>query len=119
MGKKTHQKEEKLYKLHLNAAQIEHVRDLLSVVINPSTNATVSEHLAKFNKRSADERNLWDAIVQLCEKAKLTSGDTAPDYVIAVAPPEVGILKIDPEEAAKEQPAEQKNERRIFSIDED
>lgn len=118
MGKKKTQKEEKTYKLILTAAQIEHVRDLLSVIINPQSGTTVSEHIARHNKRLRDERDLWDNIVAACERAKVTCGDEAPDYVIAVAPPEVGIIRVEPNSDEQTADGEQsENGRQIFSID--
>lgn len=117
MGRNKKQKEQKQYKLLLTAVQLEHVRDVLSVVLNPSTGLTVSEHIAKFNKRSRDENDLWDIIVDACERAKVPRGNDAPDYVIAVVPPEVGIIKIDPNtEDEQESSVEEKG---LFSIKEE
>ena len=123
MGKKKSQKEEKRYKLHVNSAQVEHLRDLLGILINHATNLTVSEHLAKHNKRSPDERELWDLVVELCERAKVPCGDDAPDYVVAVGPPEVGILRIDPESEESEEEQEdgdgQSTNKCLFTVDEE
>jgi hypothetical protein len=123
MGKKSESKKQNKNKLDLvlTHSQVEHIRDLLSVVINQETDMTLSEHLAKNFKRSRDERALWEKVVELCVIGKLAHGDDAPDFVIAASPPQIGIMMIDPDEKNNDTSKDDANVkcRPIFSCDED
>ena len=120
--KKTKRVAEKLYKLQVSAVQLEHIRDLMSVMLDPQSSSTVSEQIAKYNRRCSCETSLWDLVVAACERADIECGEDVHDYVIAAAPMQLGILCIDPREEEKSQKdgcSCNKGNDAIFSVSEE
>lgn len=87
------------YKLKLTKPQLEHLRDLLGVLLPPETKTTVSEALAASENRQADEIMLWERVKKTCLKAGVTVGEDAPDFVVTLeSHPTLSVFKMSEDE---------------------
>lgn len=87
------------YQLTLTRAELSHLRDLLSVVLPPDGELTISAVLAEVNGSQSDAV-LWSKIWNLCITAKLPVGDEAPNFAVAPAgPQELSVFHFEQEES--------------------
>ena len=89
-------KRQKTFDLSLTRFELLHLRDLMSILLPPDGNQTLSAALAASEKRSMIESMLWEKLSSLCVEADLPVGDEAPDYVIAaISSPALGVFQIN------------------------
>lgn len=92
--KKTTQLKEDEYVLHLSAAELVHLRNLLSVTVPVQDgDQTVSDQLIAISGLQISEDALWSKVVELCKIANVPLGEQAPDYGIFLSEhPVLGIF---------------------------
>jgi len=101
MSKETTQKKPKIHRqktfdLLLTKHELLHLRDLMSIMLPPNGEKTVSQTLAELEDRNLIESMLWDKLSKLCSAANLPLNDEAPDYIVApVGPPPMSIFHIN------------------------
>ena len=101
MSKETTQKKPKIHRqktfeLLLTKHELLHIRDLMSIMLPPNGEKTVSQTLAELEDRNLIESMLWDKLSKLCTAANLPLNDEAPDYIIApVGPPPMSVFHIN------------------------
>lgn len=105
-AKKTDKPNEFLLKLSGN--ELEHMRNVFSVILPNEEGNSLSEALARLTQPEADglamESALWAKIEDLCFGADIPVGDDAPDFaVVQSGPAPLGIFLLDSDQ---EQPAE-------------
>jgi hypothetical protein len=89
--------------LRLTTPELLHLRDLVSVLLPPNGEKTVSQMLAEGEGRQFAETKLWKKLVELCRKAKLPLNDQAPDYVVmTVGAPTLAVIRIASEDGGEE-----------------
>jgi hypothetical protein len=99
MKNKSNSPTKEKFKLKLTKPQLEHLRDLLGVLLPPDTKTTVSEALASSENRQADEIMLWEKVKRACEKAGVSVGDNAPDFVVTLeSHPTLAVYKMSEED---------------------
>lgn len=82
--------------LELTRAELLHVRDLFSVKLPPEMASSVSQVLAESQGRSLVESSLWNKLTKQFVAARVPTGDSAPDFVVAVAgTPTIGVFQVD------------------------
>ncbi len=82
--------------LELTRAELLHVRDLFSVKLPPEMANSVSQVLAESQGRSLIESSLWNKLTKQFVAARVPTGDSAPDFVVAVAgTPTIGVFQVD------------------------
>ena len=87
---------QKTYDLTLTKFELLHVRDLLSVLLPPNGEQTLSQALADLEGRKLIESLLWNKVTTLCDAAGLPVDNEAPDYIIApVTTPALGIFHVN------------------------
>lgn len=74
---------EKVYTVEFTQSELEHVRDLFSILLPSDEELTISSALAEMKEQSEMEVALWEKLATLFESAGLSLGDDAPDFVIA------------------------------------
>ena len=82
---------EQLYTVELTKSEIEHIRDMFSILLPTDEDVSVSSALAEMKEQSEMESDLWNKLVKLFESAGISSGDSAPDFIIATT---TGIYQI-------------------------
>ena len=106
MVKKSFRKR-KTYQVRLTKFELAHLRDLMSVLLSPKVEQTVSQALAEAEERSLVEARLWQRIAAACKEARLPMDEEAPDFVCAavVSTPTVGVFRIaqEPDEGQDEE----------------
>jgi hypothetical protein len=72
------------HSLRLSREELMHIRDLFSVLVQPSK--TISQALAQSSKTSSPESELvlWKKIMTACQDAKIPLGNAAPDFAVAM-----------------------------------
>lgn len=81
--------------LNLTQAELVHLRDLMSIMIPPDYENTVSQSLAKNVGRVIIETLLWKKLNDLCENCGIATGPAAPDYVLtSVSQPNIEVFRI-------------------------
>lgn len=96
-------KTRKTYELKLTKFELLHLRDVLSVILPPEGEKTLSQALAELEGRPLVESVLWKKVASLCSDAGLPIGDDAPDYVVAPAsPPPMGVFQLSSDPDANE-----------------
>ena len=78
-------KTEKTWSLNLNRRQLEHLRDLMSIVLPHDYTRRLSLELAVNEKRLDDEAQLWTRLCETCDSADVAVGSDAPDFTITTA----------------------------------
>lgn len=78
-------KKNKTFELKLTKAELIHLRDIMSVVLPPDVNTTLSQQLAELENRTPIESLLWKKVYESCKSAGLPVDEEAPDYIIAPA----------------------------------
>jgi hypothetical protein len=78
-------KKNKTFDLKLTKAELIHLRDIMSVVLPPDANITLSQQLAELEDRTPIESLLWKKVYESCKIAGLPLDEEAPDYIIAPA----------------------------------
>lgn len=82
--------------LELTIEELSHLRDLMSVLVPPHCESTLSEELAKASKTEAVEEKLWQKVYNYCKESQLSVDSDAPDFVISMTQhPELSIYKVD------------------------
>lgn len=95
---------QKTFDLNLTKFELLHVRDMLSVLLPPHGDQTLSQSLAELEGRSLIEARLWSKVTSLCEAAGLPVDAEAPDYIIApTSTPTLGVFHINQEAGDDEQ----------------
>ena len=82
--------------LKLNREELIHVRDLFSVLVQPSK--TISQALAQASKTSTSESELilWKKIMTACQDAGIPLGTTAPDFAVAMTEvPQLDVFRAE------------------------
>ncbi len=86
----------KTHSLELTMHELVHLRDLMSIMLPPYGDRTVSAALADTNGRSCSDGALWNKLTELCKSAGIPTGPSAPDYVISVIEaPVMGVVSIN------------------------
>lgn len=99
--KKPKVRRQKVYDLSLTKLELLHVRDLMSMLLPPNGEKTVSQSLAELENRGLIEVRLWGKVSNLCQEASLPLNDEAPDYIIAPnAPPPMSVFHINSDVSA-------------------
>lgn len=94
--KKPKVRRQKVYDLALTKLELLHIRDLMSMLLPPNGEKTVSQSLAELENRGLIETRLWGKISNLCQEASLPLNDEAPDYIVApIAPPPMSVFHIN------------------------
>lgn len=90
-------------RLTLTRDELIHLRDLMSVVLPPNGDKTVSSALSSLTKNQVKEGILWNKIIDLCVKNKIEIGSDAPDFYLDFAvPPSIGVFASSSEEYEEE-----------------
>lgn len=94
--KKPKVRRQKVYDLSLTKLELLHIRDLMSMLLPPNGEKTVSQSLAELENRGLIEVRLWGKVSNLCQEASLPLDDEAPDYIVAPnAPPPMSVFHIN------------------------
>lgn len=94
--KKPKVRRQKVYDLSLTKLELLHVRDLMSMLLPPNGEKTISQSLAELENRGLIETRLWGKVSSLCQEASLPLNDEAPDYIVAPnAPPPMSVFHIN------------------------
>lgn len=87
---------QKTFDLTLTKHELLHVRDLMSLMLPPNGEKTVSQALAEVEERNLIESSLWEKVTKLCVVANLPLNNEAPDYIVApIGPPPMGIFHVN------------------------
>jgi hypothetical protein len=82
--------------LSLTVKELEHLRNLFSIIIPSEEEMTVSTMLATVtSKNTKFEQVLWNKITAACTEAGIDVGDSAPDFVVGTM---AGIYQVDYDE---------------------
>lgn len=77
-----------LYSLQLSKEELEHFRNMMSIVLPPTGEIHLGEALLQASDLDEDvDSSLWDKVWALCEEAGLDVGDDAPDFIVGPAEP--------------------------------
>lgn len=83
-------------RLTLTRDELIHLRDLMSVVLPPDGDKTLSSALAALSKSQVKEGILWKKILDVCVKNKIDVGPDAPDFYLDFAvPPTLTVFASD------------------------
>lgn len=98
---------QKIYDLSLTKLELLHIRDLMSMLLPPNGEKTVSQSLAELESRGLVETKLWSKVSNLCQEAALPLNDEAPDYIVAPSgPPAMTVFHINQDAVETDQEAE-------------
>lgn len=98
---------QKTFDLNLTKFELLHLRDLMSLLLPPDGQQTLSQSLAELEGRNLIESMLWTKLSSLCESAGLPTDSEAPDYIIApITSPKLGVFHVN-HDLAGESPAEE------------
>lgn len=87
---------QKTFDLTMTKHELLHLRDLMSLMLPPNGEKTVSQVLAELENRNLIESLLWDKVTKLCSNANLPLNNEAPDYIVApIGPPPMGIFHVN------------------------
>jgi hypothetical protein len=74
----------KSIELKLTRAELEHIRDMMSVMVAKTRTKTLSVLLSEHKNSTGQEARLWKKILELCDENSITVGKDAPDYLVGV-----------------------------------
>lgn len=83
MPRKTTAKRKSI-ELKLTKAELEHIRDLMSVMVAKDRQKTLSMLLAEHKNTSTQESRLWRKVEDCCKENGVAIGSKAPDYLVGV-----------------------------------
>jgi hypothetical protein len=87
---------QKTYSLTLTKFELLHLRDIMSVLLPPDGQQTLSQCLAEAEGRSLIESLLWSKVLEACGEAGLPVDAEAPDYIIApTSSPTLGVFHVN------------------------
>lgn len=90
---------QKTFLVRLTRPELEHIRDLFSVILPTEMKDTISQKLATLKGCSLIEAKLWQKLVKACNDASLPLDDEAPDFVVtAISTPPIGVFELSKEE---------------------
>lgn len=69
-------------RLTLTKEELTHLRDLMSVVLPPDGERTLSKALSALKKNQVKEGILWKKVVDLCLSNGISVGTDAPDFIV-------------------------------------
>ena len=76
------------WSLSLTQEEIIHIRNLLSILLPPTGEISLSESLLECNDMSGDvDSSLWQKIWNLCVESGVAIGDEAPDFLVGPTDP--------------------------------
>lgn len=102
---------QKTFFLRLTKQELEHVRDMFSILLPLEMKDTVSQRLATLKGRGLIEAKLWQKIVKACSDASLPLDDDAPDFIVmAVSTPPIGVFELSKDEQANSDDDKQGND---------
>jgi len=79
----------------LTRGDLEHIRDLMSIMLSNSRSKTLSVMLSEHKGQTEKENLLWKRILSACKKAEIPVGEYAPDYLISIVnSPEFAISTV-------------------------
>lgn len=83
--------------LSLNKQELEHLRNLFSIIVPSESDSTVSSMLASITAKnnSKFEQTLWNKITTACVETGIDVGEAAPDFVVGTV---TGIYQVEYEE---------------------
>lgn len=82
--------------LTLARSELVHLRNLMSVMLPPRGEETVSQQLAVVSGFPFTDASLWRKVAAACEAAGVKTGDSAPDYGLAPAAlPTLEIVQVN------------------------
>lgn len=91
-------------RLTLTRDELIHLRDLMSIVLPPDGERTISSALSALTKSQMKEGILWKKISDLCAKNKIDIGSDAPDFYLDFAvPPVIGVFASASSESSEEE----------------
>jgi hypothetical protein len=83
----------KTFALQLTTKELEHLRNLFSIILPSEEEETVSSMLAGLSSKNTKfESVLWQKIGKLCEQAGVETGEGAPDFVIGTM---AGVYQVE------------------------
>ncbi|MBM3194149.1 MAG: hypothetical protein FJZ60_00110 [Chlamydiae bacterium] len=89
-------KRQAVFELQLSRFELLHLRDLMSILLPPNGEQTLSQALAAVEDRNLIESILWEKMSALCSEAGLPLNGEAPDYIVApTSPPPMGVFQIN------------------------
>lgn len=68
----------------LNERELEHLRDLMTIILPSTTNITVSQSLASLTSSASFEESLWNKVFNACQDAGMATADNAPDFIVSM-----------------------------------
>ena len=98
---------QKTFDLNLTKFELLHLRDLMSLLLPPDGQQTLSQSLAELEGRNLIESMLWTKVSSLCETAGLPVDSEAPDYIVApITSPKLGVFHVNHDLGGEGQPEE-------------
>ena len=81
--------------LKLTKAELEHLRDIMSVMAVKDRNKTLSVLLAEHKGTKNHESKLWKKVEEACQELDIEIGEQAPDYLVGVVNnPEIAMVTL-------------------------
>lgn len=99
-GSKT--KKVKTLRLEVTPQELIHIRDLMSIVLPPDGERTVSSCLALITRRQVKEGMLWKKVANACKKHDIPIGASAPDYFVDLCAPVIDIFHAHTDEETED-----------------
>lgn len=98
MPRKTTAKRKSI-ELKLTRAELEHIRDLMGVMVAKDRKKTLSILLSEHKDNKTQEARLWKKIEEVCKEHGVSVGSKAPDYLVGVLnKPEFAMVTLPSEE---------------------
>ncbi len=85
-------KKVKTIRLEVTPQELVHIRDLMSVVLPPDGERTISSCLALITRRQVKEGLLWKKVSAACKRHKIPVGEQAPDYYLDLCAPVIDVF---------------------------
>jgi hypothetical protein len=83
------------YTLLLSREELEHIRDLMGIVLEKD-GQTISSMLARVENRVEIEEYLWENVYELCMACDISTEGSAPDFVLGLPEyPDIIIKKFE------------------------
>lgn len=99
MPRKTTAKRKSI-ELKLTKAELEHIRDMLSVMVAKDRHKTLSMLLSEHKNTMAQEARLWRKVEEVCKENGVAIGAKAPDYLVGVLnKPKFAMITLPSDEA--------------------
>jgi hypothetical protein len=82
--------------IELSNTELEHLRNVMSIILPSEDGVTVSAALARLTKMPKAEASLWKKLVAACKSSGVNLETRAPDFaVVPTAPPPMDIILLE------------------------